>query len=114
VSDKIEPENGDKLAFSRSQQCQEIAVFAKLRFASAFAGLICIAAASTTNNASAAAAEVAKKCSALTAKAFPPRVIGNPAAGSAKGTPQEQQDYFKKCAANGGNIDEDDARNQEK
>jgi len=30
--------------------------------------------------------EVAKKCDALTAKAFPPRAIGNPAAGSAKGT----------------------------
>jgi hypothetical protein len=55
--------------------------------------------------ASAITVEVAKKCDALTAKAFPPRVVGNPAAGSAKGTPQEQRDYFKKCVANGGNMD---------
>jgi hypothetical protein len=60
-------------------------VLPKLRCASAFAGLIYISVAWTTNNASAVTAEVAKKCSALTAKAFPPRVIGNPAAGSAVG-----------------------------
>jgi hypothetical protein len=90
-------------------------VFAKLKFASAIAGLICISIASMTNNASAVTAEVAKKCSAITAKAFPPRVIGNPAAGSANGTPQEQRDYFKRCVANGGNIgDDNDASNEEK
>jgi hypothetical protein len=67
------------------------------------------------HNASAVTAEVAKKCSALTAKAFPPRVIGNPAAGSAKGLPQEQQNYFKRCVANGGNVaDDNDARKEEK
>ena len=59
-------------------------MFAKMKFAPGVAGLICIAVASTTNNASAVSAEVARKCSALTAKAFPPREIGNPAAGSAK------------------------------
>jgi hypothetical protein len=42
-------------------------------------------------------------------------VIGNPAAGSAKGTPEEQQNYFKRCVANGGNVaDDNDARKEEK
>jgi hypothetical protein len=89
-------------------------VFAKLKLASVFAALIYIAVASTTNNAPAVTAEVAKKCSALTAKAFPPRVIGNPAAGSTKGTARDEQDYFKRCVANGGNIDKDDAGKKEK
>ena len=47
-------------------------------------------------------AEVAKKCQVLTRAKFPPRVPGNPAAGSAKGSGLEQQDYFKACVANGG------------
>ena len=47
-------------------------------------------------------AEVAKKCQVLMSAKFPPRVPGNPAAGSAKGSGPEQQDYFKKCVANGG------------
>ena len=89
-------------------------MLAKLRFASALAGLIYISVAWTTNNASAVTAEVAKKCSALTAKEFPPRVIGNPAAGSTKGTARDEQDYFKRCVANGGNIDKDDAGKEEK
>jgi hypothetical protein len=90
-------------------------VFAQLKCAGAIAVLICISVSLTTNSASAVTAEVAKKCSALTAKAFPPRAIGNPAAGSAKGTPQEQQDYFKKCVANGGDIgDDNNANNEEK
>jgi hypothetical protein len=79
-------------------------VFARTKFALGWAGLICIAVASTTNNASAVTAEVARKCSALTAKAFPPRQIGNPAAGSAKGTGADQRNYFRKCAANGGHM----------
>ncbi len=76
-------------------------------FEPAFAGLICIALASTTHGASALTAQVAKKCSALTAKAYPPRVIGNPAAGSAKGTGLTQQAYFKRCVANGGDFGDD-------
>ena len=55
-----------------------------------------------TNGASAIAAEVARKCQALTSKAFPPREVGNPAAGSAKGSGLDEQNYFKKCVANGG------------
>jgi hypothetical protein len=65
---------------------------------------VCIAIGLTVNCASAMSVEVAKKCNALTAKAFPPRVPGNPAAGSAKGSGKEMQDYFKKCVANGGEI----------
>jgi hypothetical protein len=49
-------------------------------------------------------AEIAKKCDALTMKAFPLRVAGNPAAGSAKGTGQSEQRYFKKCVENGGKM----------
>src|SRR3954462_13869672 len=32
---------------------------------------------------------------------------GNPAAGLAKGTVQFKRDYFNKCVANGGNMDDD-------
>jgi len=50
-------------------------------------------------------AEVAKKCKILRAKEFPPRQIGNPAAGSAQGTGQDKRDFFRRCVANGGNMD---------
>ena len=63
-------------------------MFANLKFGSALVTFICIAVGPVTKSASAVTAEVAKKCSALTAKAYPPRVVGNPAAGSAKGTAQ--------------------------
>jgi hypothetical protein len=49
--------------------------------------------------------EVAKKCRALTSKEYPPREIGNPAAGSAKGSGLAQQAYFKRCTENNGNMD---------
>jgi hypothetical protein len=48
--------------------------------------------------------EVAKKCNVLTAKAFPPREPGNPAAGFTHGTGREASEYFKKCVENGGNV----------
>ncbi len=83
-------------------------MFANVTMRSALAaGLMCVAVASTTNNASAVAAEVARKCAALTAKAYPPRVVGNPAAGSAKGSGLSQQEYFKRCVANGGDVGDD-------
>jgi hypothetical protein len=50
-------------------------------------------------------AEVAKTCNALLNRQFPPRQIGNPASGSAKGTVQVQRDFFNKCVANGGKVD---------
>jgi hypothetical protein len=51
-------------------------------------------------------AEVAKKCSALTEKAFPLRVPGNPAAGRTNGTAQDFREYFNKCVASEGNVGE--------
>ena len=84
-------------------------MFANLKFGGALVALVCIAVAPMTDRAAALTVEVAKKCNALTAKAFPPRQVGNPAAGSAKGTGKAEWDYYKKCVANGGNMD-DDAR----
>lgn len=55
--------------------------------------------------ASAITVEVAKKCNALLAKQFPPRQSANPAAGSTKGSGEEQRDFFKKCVASDGNMD---------
>jgi len=49
--------------------------------------------------------EVAKKCQILREKQFPPREPGNPASGSAKGSWKDQSDFFRKCIANGGNMD---------
>jgi hypothetical protein len=66
--------------------------------------VICIALGSMTNGALAVSVEVAKKCDALTAKAFPPRVPGNPAAGSDKGTGLDVQNYYQKCVATGGKV----------
>jgi hypothetical protein len=76
-------------------------VLVKLQFGSLLVALFCLA-----PSASAVTVEVAKKCDALVAKAFPPRVVGNPAAGSAKGTAQTGRNYFRKCVANGGNMDD--------
>ncbi|MBR0715868.1 hypothetical protein JQ632_18140 [Bradyrhizobium liaoningense] len=56
--------------------------------------------------ASAITAEVARACDAAVAKAFPPRQIGNPAAGSTKGTAKDQRAYFSKCVANNGKVDD--------
>jgi hypothetical protein len=70
------------------------------------AALLFIAFGSTAAGALAVTAEVAKKCESLTAEAFPPRQIGNPAAGRAKGTAQSQRAYFAKCVANGGKVDD--------
>ena len=47
--------------------------------------------------------QVARACDALVAKAFPPRQIGNPASG---GSAKDQRDYFNKCVANGGKMDD--------
>lgn len=68
-----------------------------------FASLLTLAAPVT---ASAITAEVARACDTAVSKAFPPKQIGNPAAGSAKGSAKEQRDYFNKCVANNGKIDD--------
>lgn len=75
------------------------------RNAFGFCILVCSVIGPTTERASAVTAAVAKKCEALTITAYPPRVPGNPAAGSAKGTPQIERDYYRKCIANAGNTD---------
>ena len=49
-------------------------------------------------------AEVAKKCKILRAQQFPPRQIGNPAAGSAYGSGHDKRAFFRRCVENGGNI----------
>jgi hypothetical protein len=77
---------------------------ANLKFLTALVVLIWIGLGLMTIGASAETVEVARKCDALTAKAYPPRVIGNPAAGSAYGTGPSEHDYYQKCVANGGNI----------
>jgi hypothetical protein len=68
--------------------------------------LVCLAHLPTTRSAMAITAELAKKCGALADKAYPLRVPGNPAAGREHGTAKEARDYFNKCVAKGGNIDE--------
>ena len=80
-------------------------------FENALTGIVCIAVLLMPQSATAVPAEVAKKCSALMAKKFPPRIIGNPAAGSTKGTPEGEREYFNKCVQNGGNMGSDDTPN---
>jgi len=75
------------------------------RFKGILFALLMLATASLPRDASAITADVAKKCNLLLAKQFPPRQPGNPAAGSSKGSSQDQRDYFKKCVDNGGNMD---------
>jgi hypothetical protein len=70
------------------------------------AALVLIAVGPIPTGASAITAELAKKCELLMAKAYPPRQAGNPAAGSTKGTAQDQRAYFNKCVANDGKMDD--------
>jgi hypothetical protein len=76
------------------------------RFKCSFAliALICIADLAMTTSASAITLEVAKKCSALANTAYPPVVVGNPAAGRQHGTAEDLRSYFDKCVKNGGNM----------
>ena len=69
-------------------------------------GLACVFALAAPVTASAITAEVARTCDAAVAKAFPPKQVGNPAAGSSKGSAKEQRDYFSKCVANNGKVDD--------
>ena len=82
-------------------------MFAHVKSGSALVGLVCIAVGCMNGETSAVTAEVAKKCAALADKAYPPRVPGNPAAGLAEGTAQSKRDYFNKCVATGGKMDDD-------
>lgn len=77
---------------------------------SALRTAICVMLLLGATDAYAVTAEVAKTCNALLAKKFPPRVVGNPAAGSAQGTGKAQRDYFKKCVESGGKVDDSDTK----
>jgi hypothetical protein len=79
-------------------------MFANLKFKTALIGVVCIAAASMTDSAFAVSVKIAKKCEALTAQAFPPREIGNPAAGSAKGAGRKERAYYRECVVNKGRM----------
>ena len=79
-------------------------MFENIKYIVTLVGLALIIVVPTTDNASAISVQLAKKCEALTAKAFPPRELGNPAAGSAKGSGKEERAYYKKCVANGGKV----------
>ena len=78
----------------------------KLRYGTALLALICLTPLPTTRSAMAVTVELARKCGALTDKAYPLRVPGNPAAGREHGTAKEARDYFNNCVANKGNIGE--------
>ena len=77
-----------------------------LKVGSALILLVCIALGPVRRDAAALTVEVARKCNALTAQAYPPRQVGNPASGSSKGSGQAQRDYYRKCVANNGNVDD--------
>jgi hypothetical protein len=76
----------------------------KLRYDTALLALVFLAHLPTTQGAIAITVELARKCGALTDKAYPLRVPGNPAAGREHGTAKDVRDYFNKCVANRGNI----------
>jgi hypothetical protein len=86
--------------FVRAGDKGRTTMFTNLKIASVLVALACVAVGS--GSAPAVTAQLAKKCQALTAKAFPQRVPGNPAARSAKASGQSQRDYFNRCVANGG------------
>ena len=54
------------------------------------------------SSADAVTVTVAKACARSLAKAFPPREPGNPAAGSAAGSSEDQRKFYAKCVADGG------------
>jgi hypothetical protein len=82
-------------------------VFSNVRSVSVGVALICFALGGMTSSASAVTLELAKKCSVLMAKAYPPREPGNPAAGSANGNGGAAQTYYQKCLANNGKVGDD-------
>ncbi|MGA8614821.1 MAG: hypothetical protein WB760_24740 [Xanthobacteraceae bacterium] len=82
-------------------------MFSNVKSVGVGVALICFAVGATTSGASAVTVELAKKCSGLMAKAYPPRQPGNPAAGSAKGNGAAARTYYQKCLANNGKMDDD-------
>jgi hypothetical protein len=78
-------------------------VLAKMKFWSVILAAQCITFEPMTN-ALAIPLEVARKCNALTSKAYPPLVPGNPAAGRANGNGHAVRKLFNRCVANGGHM----------
>jgi hypothetical protein len=64
-------------------------------------------------NAAALTVQLARKCDSFTAKAYPPRVPGNPAAGLAKGSPQKARAYFHQCVVRNGKMERAAGRQEE-
>jgi hypothetical protein len=85
-------------------------MFTSLRFGGAFLALTCMLQGPLSNRAVAVTVEVARKCKALTDMAYPPREPGNPAAGSEKGSGRVAQNFFNRCVANGGKMDDGAAK----
>src|SRR6478672_2513863 len=85
----------------------------KLRYGTALLALICLTHLPTTRSAMAVTVELARKCGALTDKAYPLRVPGNPAAGREHGTAKEARDYFNKCVAYRGKYRRTTSRTRE-
>jgi hypothetical protein len=83
---------------------EESIVASALKCSFALVASICLVELAMASSASAVTVEVARKCSTLVDKAYPPVVAGNPAAGRANGTAQDLREYFNKCVANGGNM----------
>ena len=81
-------------------------MFASLKLYLARLAFVCIAIGLIPGSASAISVELARKCNAMVAAAFPPRQVGNPAAGSEKGSGRQMQDYFRKCVENQGKMPE--------
>jgi hypothetical protein len=81
-------------------------MFTSLRFGGAFLALTCMVQGPFSNRAAAVTVEVARKCKTLTDIAYPPREPGNPAAGSEKGSGRAAQNFFNRCVANGGKMDD--------
>jgi len=77
---------------------------AKVKFWAMLIAISCVVFEQMTEQAPALTVEVAKKCNALAAKAFPPREIGNPAAGVIGGG-KNRQKYYRECIENEGNVD---------
>jgi hypothetical protein len=85
-------------------------VFANMKLWIVPFALCCATVALAPSSVSAVTAEVAKKCNALVAQAYPPREAGNPAAGSASGTAQAARDYFRICVEHDGKMDDRDQK----